>query len=273
MKLSSVVSVMTQLKKQNKDKDYTYFYRGHSSKTYKLIPSIYRNVGLVKNESVLFRDLIAHYPKDFENSTFTIDFLVKMQHYSLPTRLLDITTNPLIALYFAACSNPKEHGELIVFKIPNEAIKYYDSDTVSVLANIAKRPYDFSFDISKGEKEFNKDDDIPLLLHDIGQEKPHFKPVINPSDLNSVLCVKVKKDNNRIINQSGAFLLYGIKGNNKELADIDSSWLINKSDNERLFIKDKTQILEDLDLIGINDSYIYPQLDSYSKLLNNKYQE
>ena len=80
------------------------YYRGHSDKKkYKLEPSLFRkdedgNYLYLENEHILYRELIVSNSADFSTDEYTIDSLVRMQHYSLPTRLLDITSNPLIAL-------------------------------------------------------------------------------------------------------------------------------------------------------------------------------
>lgn len=99
----------------------TDFFRGQSSSDYLLIPSIGR---LFKEgqESVLIqyeRDIFEDFKRKF--SMFTDarpkndkEFLFLGQHYGLPTRLLDWTYNPLIALFFACCSNFDKNG--VVFQ-------------------------------------------------------------------------------------------------------------------------------------------------------------
>lgn len=99
----------------------TFFYRGQPSVDFKLLPSIGRNViegqenAMLQYEHEIFEDFKRKY------SMFTdvhprndMEFMFLAQHYGLPTRLLDWTFNPLIALYFACCSHSEIDG--VVFQ-------------------------------------------------------------------------------------------------------------------------------------------------------------
>ena len=145
IRVGSVRTFLDALDKVDRSTEAALFYRGHSDFIYPLTPSIYRNQGWIRNEDVLFKELVLRCPNDFLTQESTFQTLVKMQHYSLPTRLLDLTANPLIALFFASTpiAGRANVGEVLVFSVPKRDIKYFDSDTVSVIANISRRPHAF----------------------------------------------------------------------------------------------------------------------------------
>lgn len=271
--MENITDFIDEIRRLGTIKDFENWYRGHSKKEYELTPTIYRN-GLIENEDNIFKESITRVPKEFINCKSTSEKLVKMQHYGIPTRLLDITANPLIALYFACNKDFTTDGEVMYLRIPTNHVKYYDSDTVSVLSNIAKRPRNFEIDTyTNSISEFNITTQISYLLHEIKEEKPYFQNLINPKHLEKVFAVKVKLDNERILKQEGAFLIFGINANKILPAKVPNKWIINRREEVRLIIpyKKKRQILKELETFGISGRTLFPELENQGLYLTDKY--
>lgn len=263
-KITNVRTLLEKLGSLNLGKnDGVTFFRGHANQEWSAEPSIYRHNSFIKNEDIIFREIISSIPEEFSLSENTFQKLVKMQHYGLPTRLLDITENPLIALYFACIDKNfrDKDGEILVYKASYQDIKYFDSDTVSILSNIAKMKY-----------KFQNPENIDILLHEIRQEKNGFLPNINPNDLSKVLFVKPLLDNQRIIRQDGAFMLFGIDEDKSEMAKISDDYKV-QLENKGFIIDagSKNKILKELEVLGIHHAKLFPEIDKIAEHIGRKY--
>ena len=108
-----------------------YIYRGHASYKWPLKSSIGRNKNYTKDleKEVFLRFKMNYYSYTPERPQSDMDLLFLGQHYGLPTRLLDFTYNPMIALYFACESEPESDGRVYVWSLNNMPLMDADSNS------------------------------------------------------------------------------------------------------------------------------------------------
>jgi hypothetical protein len=249
-------------------------FRGHANSNWKTAPKIFRgDVGIYKFEQEAVRDLVSVHPQEFESDHTMFDRLVRMQHFGLPTRLLDVSLNPLVALWFAAQDLEDNgipvDGKVQAYFIPKQRQKYYDSDVVSCMANMANLKPDDKNEINKSlhlkTAQFNKLKAVDQLCYHIGMEKSHFRKIIKPADLSRPVYVKPKMSNRRIIAQSGAFLIFG-----KKVTSFSDSELRLRS--VVIPAAAKPGIRKDLEKFGIDASSLFPEIDKASDAIVRRLQ-
>ncbi|MFT4104216.1 MAG: FRG domain-containing protein [Lacrimispora sp.] len=262
---------------QNIDRpEHHFYYRGHSHSNYVLLPSVMRKPGWLTHERDMYNEIAIECPDEFGHCSSHLDYLVHMQHYGLPTRLLDITRNPLVALYFACEQNPKNSGEVIVFDVEDHKIKYPGSDTVSILASLAQLTHEIKTDFSSwasnpkiSQADFNKK--ASRLLHEIRLEKPAFRDEIHKEDVKDCFFVLSAKKNNRIIKQDGAFIICGLFDEKRN--PINQYRYKEKKKTQVFIVKSKAKegILKQLDKCSINKASLFPEISDVAEFIKQKY--
>lgn len=243
-------------------------YRGQSNYAWHLEPAVYRN-NQFPYESLYIKELERKNPSEFVNQS-NFDKLVKMQHYGLPTRLLDVTFNPLVALYFACENHFDTDGAFYYFSTPTF---WEDNWAIQIVTDYIMEPTNYVDELI--EQEFYR---LPSVFQ-------------NPNDAKSTIlhtlavpahAILPKYTNQRIQQQSGAFLLFGMSLQKPETTsdskDYSPNYLsygkLDKNQQDkicpvikkiRIPAKYKQNILHELDLLNINESFLFPELEHQSK--------
>lgn len=270
-----------RVQQQNKKKKtgrLSFFYRGISNNTYPIVSGIYRSTEH-HEENFYFNEISVRCPEAFRTLN-NLEKLTYMQHYGCPTRLLDITSNPLVALYFACSDNEEQQGSVYVFAVDSEEVLYSDSDRVHVLAKLAEFKREeqeklrlLAYSCIVGKKfSFStngkyKVRELEQFYHSIKRSHAEFEREIVPFDLLKPQFVQPNKDNPRILKQDGAFIISGLDGSDKE-----SNMKIRKSLVEEIVIdpKYKPQIIQELEYVGINQATLFPEVDKVADYLRKR---
>ncbi len=286
--VSSFIEKIKQVKEMKESEDGTsteLYFRGQETEFWNIEPSIFRD-DMLSIEHKLMQIPLQKSPTEFRELNSMFDIMTKYQHYGMCTRLLDLTTNPLVALYFACKKHgvekyATEDGE--VEKEPYGVIyytdKYYPSQSTDLEIQIVSALA--SYDL---EKENTLLDVLERLYHDrIIDEETKENWLVNYVEFVKIIqnnyMVMPTYTNERLRKQSGVFLLTSLFSFNKE-NEVKKSVIskakgkLKEEFSDTCFYisgENKEIILKELDLYNINEATLFPELEhqlSYIKYAN-----
>jgi len=261
----------------------SFYFRGHRRKSWNLCPSVMRDDRLKAAEEDMLLDIMTQQPNAFKGVDSALAEWVLAQHYGLKTRLLDVTRNPLVALFYACGdasrdSHDTEEAQVHVFAVGKALRKTFRSDTISVIANFAKLSQNEKATLL-GETELASEtslsykDILGKLYYYIRREKPYFHEKIDPRDFFKVFIVEPQQSFERIRIQSGAFLISCFH----EQFDRQSILQLNTNtpvyNHYMLTIpKDcRKRILDELKLLNVARETLFPGLDEAARAITSRY--
>ncbi len=265
--------------KLNNDKkqDITFFYRGVSNGKYPISSGIYRE-NEQHEEKYYFNEIGVRCPESFKMLN-NLEKLTYMQHYGCPTRLLDITSNPLVALYFA-CLDEDADGTVYVFGVDSNEVLYSDSDRIQMLSKLAefnkKEQRELRFLAYKYilKNKFPQHSSgkyrhsiLEQFYHSIKRYNGAFEREIVPFDILKPQFVQPNKDNPRILKQDGAFIISGLDEDYKESDIKIRKYVVEEI---RIHNSDKKTILKELEYVGINQATLFPEVDKVADYLRHR---
>lgn len=275
--VSSFIKAIKELRESADGTSTELYFRGQEVEFWDIEPSIFRN-DMLSIEHKLMQIPLQKISLEFKGFDSLFDVMTKYQHYGMCTRLLDLTTNPLVALYFACKIHGQEKYEMEDETVEQEPYgvvyytnNYYPSQStdkeVKIVTALA------SYDLNKENTIGRVLDKLRIdnLIDDETKarwlKKEYVGEFIKIIQRNYM--VVPTYTNERLQRQNGVFLLASMfsvnigasvkdgvitKSKNNLRDEFDSKYFYIKGEN-------KDSILKELDLYNINEATLFPELE------------
>lgn len=250
-----------------------YAYRGVQNKAYGLETSL-SYTGLIEYESEMIHSLRNSMPGEFLDCKDTYTMVAKMQHYGLPTRLLDFSRNPLVALWFA-CDDEGHTGK----DVDKDGLVYIWVCAMMLSYENLNKIFDYPEFICQQSGPNNKD-----------LESEYFE---NHAKFCEAICVSQRERNQQSlfmvgINRMSAFWCEDEKfvstEDEKEIPEgknviwnclgtmcATKDEMIDNCIKVVVPKEAKKEILEELEIRGITRDFLFPEIHNKAATIKNRY--
>lgn len=251
------------------------YFRGQSNKKWMITPALYRYHFDSEYKWLKMAEL-----RTWQETSHlsNLNKLIVFQHYGLKTRLLDVTHNPLVALYFACLpfTEKEETDGVVYYGFKNE----YNSVFAECLADIL-----FTLDCTPRDTASKKSIEERIIERNVVAKE-------NYPYLHDILCIphfiEAPMNNPRISAQQGAFIMApllkehkGTKGKGETSYWIHPQYEFKRGNQkeEDVFFQEaraiipaskKKDILLELDDIGINPCTLFRDMEHTLEAVNQE---
>ena len=292
---NEVIAELTELAKNR-----ALVFRGYGKQS-ELFPNIIRDSDLTNREIELLSSF-EKYGLQYFSVNSAIDFMSYAQHFGLPTRLLDFTYNPFIALFFSlfmpkstnySYPDDKEFyyirycdlgKQIIINSLPirmSMEEEFYKADSFVFQC---KKSIDTIDEILKLLQAESKGDDDPALrrilmyfktiyrtthnqdkVSDVHQFKVYIDDLIEKFQNERILFIDANQCSSRIIMQQGLFMFpYNLeKEHHREI-------LVKNTSLIRIHNDARPDLLDFLETMGLNSFRLMPDLQNVCYAIKRK---
>lgn len=193
---NSLAEIIDWTSKQERCHVAQWFYRGHADKDFQLVPKLCRlneaKIDSFSSWEEMESSLIGRFRREAEAFApgklyDEKDWLALAQHHGLPTRLLDWTSNLMIAVYFAVTELPDIDGCVWGLGFPSTNNCHSESTIYSKVKTLWQNPF-IHFPKHLSSRIVNQGgcftvhvDDVPLDEDARCKEIMAFEKIIIPS--------------------------------------------------------------------------------------------